>query len=54
MKITKEQFDEYKSIQESGDFNMLDPQARELSTLDNREWYYIIRNYVELSKKWGD
>ena len=46
--ITKEMFEEYKSIQEEGLYNMLDPQARELSSLDRRQWYAIISNYKKL------
>ena len=51
--ITKEMFEEYKNIQEEGLYNMLDPQARELSSLDRRQWYAIISNYKKLEEKFS-
>jgi len=51
--ITKEKFEEYKSVQECGQYNMLDPLAREETTLDKKQWFAIISNYDLLSKKWG-
>lgn len=50
MEITKEQFDEYKQVQDIGAYNMLDPRARELTDLSKQEWIYIIKNYKELDK----
>ena len=47
--VSKEQWDEYRDIQESGMFNMFDPRAREMSTLTKSQWVYIISNYDELS-----
>ena len=51
--ITKEMFKEYKNVQESGDFNMLEPQAREGTSLDRKQWYAIISNYNELEVKYS-
>ena len=51
--ITKELFKEYKDVQESGEFNMLDPRAREDTSLDRRQWYSIISNYNELNAKYS-
>ena len=51
--ITKEMFKEYKDVQESGEFNMLDPQAREDTSLDRKQWYAIISNYNELNAKYS-
>lgn len=51
--ITKEMFKEYKDVQESGEFNMLDPRAREDTSLDRRQWYSIISNYNELNAKYS-
>ena len=51
--ITKEMFKEYKNVQESGDFNMLEPQAREGTSLDRKQWYAIISNYNELNAKYS-
>ena len=51
--ITKEMFKEYKDVQESGQFNMLDPRTREDTSLDRRQWYAIISNYNELNAKYS-
>ena len=51
--ITREMFEEYKDIQASGEYNMLSPQAREMSSMDKRQWYAIIKNYDELEKKYS-
>ena len=51
--ITKEMFKEYKDVQESGEFNMLDPRAREGTSLDRGQWYAIISNYNELNAKYS-
>jgi len=50
--VTKEEFEEYKKIQESGDFNMLDPRARARTSLNKHQWYNIVKNYKELEKAW--
>jgi hypothetical protein len=51
--ITKEMFEEYKDIQALGKYNMLSPQAREMSSMNKRQWYVIIRNYYELERKYS-
>ena len=51
--ITKEMFEEYKDIQTSGEYNMLSPQARNMSSMDKRQWYAIIKNYDELERKYS-
>jgi len=51
--ITKEMFEEYKDIQKSGEFNMLDPRARKNTSLDRVQWYAIIHNYDELNAKYS-
>ena len=51
--ITKEMFEEYKDIQASGEYNMLSPQAREMSSMDKRQWFAIIKNYNELNIKYS-
>lgn len=51
--ITKEMFKEYKTVQESGDFNMLDPRARAKTSLDKKQWYAIISNYNQLDAKYS-
>lgn len=52
--ITREMFEEYKDIQASGEYNMLSPQAREMSSMDKRQWFAIIKNYNELEVKYGN
>ena len=47
--VSKDQWDEYRSVQDSGMFNMFTPQARELTSLSKKQWLYIIENYDELS-----
>ena len=55
MEITKEQWDEYRGVQDSGMFNMFDPNARACTDLTKNEWVSIIKNYDELSDKYeGD
>ena len=51
--ITREMFEEYKDIQASGQYNMLSPQAREMSSMDKRQWFAIIKNYNELNIKYS-
>jgi len=40
----------YNDIRESGEFNMLDPKAREGSDIEKSNWWVIVHNYEELSK----
>ena len=47
--VSKDEWNEYKAIQMDGEFNMFDPRAREMSTLNQSQWLYIISNYDELS-----
>jgi hypothetical protein len=50
--ITKEEFGEYKAIQESGMFNMFDPRAREMTSLSKDKWVTIIKHYGDLEDKY--
>jgi len=50
MEITKEQFEEYKEVQEGGYYNMFDSSARELTNLSKEEWVFIMKNYEQLEK----
>ena len=52
--ITEAKFKEYKKVQESGMFNMFDPQAREMTTLTKDEWVTIMREYKKLNEAWGE
>ena len=47
--ISKDEWDEYRDIQESGLFNMYDPRARKSTSLSTEKWLYLIENYEELS-----
>mgnify|MGYP003138147758 CR=1 FL=1 len=53
VQITKEDFLEYKEVQESGEFNMLDPRAREMTSLSKDQWLRIIKEYNKLDEAWG-
>ena len=52
MKITKEQWNEYRDIQISGIYNMFDPNARAMTDLTKQEWIHIIKNYTQLKNKY--
>jgi|TARA_R100000049_G_C1891517_1_gene44424 hypothetical protein len=51
--ITKAKFNEYKTVQKSGMFNMFDPKAREMTTLTKDEWITIMQDYEKLNAAWG-
>ena len=53
LEITREQFEGYKEVQNSGRYNMFDPNARMLTELDKNTYLSIMKNYDELSKKYG-
>ena len=53
VQITKDKFQEYKRVQESGAYNMFDPRAREMTELSKAEWVTIMREYEKLNKAWG-
>ena len=45
MRITKEDFDNYLFVQESGMYNMFDPKARALTNMSMGQWLDIMQNY---------
>jgi len=53
VQITKEDFLEYKEVQESGEFNVFDPRAREMTSLSKDQWLRIIKEYNKLDEAWG-
>lgn len=53
MTITEEQFREYLSVQEDGLYNVFDPKAREMTSLNKKQWLNIISNYQVYHNKWG-
>ena len=53
MEITKEQFEAYESIRQSGIINMFDIKTVEiLSGLNRKQIIRIMKNYSELMKKY--
>ena len=52
--VTKEEFGDYVEVQMEGQFNMLDPRARELTGLSRSKYLYIIKNYGELKKRFTE
>ena len=47
--VSKEEWEEYRDVQDSGMFNMFAPQARAMTSLSKDKWLYIIKNYNELT-----
>ena len=55
MEISKEQFQQYRDVKDSGMFNMFDPNARACTDLTKNEWISILKNYSELKQQYeGD
>ena len=52
MKVSKEQFQQYRDVQDSGMFNMFDPSARACTDLSKNEWISILKNYSELKEEY--
>lgn len=53
IEITQEDFLQYKKVQESGMFNMFDPQARQMTNLSKEQWVKIMKEYKKLNESWG-
>ena len=51
MELNEEQWNEYREVQMSGEFNMYDPNARAMTDLSKDEWLYIMKNYSSLKNK---
>mgnify|MGYP003132313642 CR=1 FL=1 len=51
--VSKNDFKQYKVVQESGDYNMLDRRARELTSLSKDTWFLIVQNYSELNEAYS-
>ena len=54
MEVTKEQFESYKAVQDSGQFNMFDRRARALTGLDKGIYLTIIKEYDKLEDKYAN
>ncbi len=48
--VSKEEFAQYVEVQKGGMFNMFDPQARQMTSLDRKQWVHIITNYEYLQE----
>jgi len=53
IKVTKDQFQRYQQVQESGRFNMLDPNARIACGLSNDVYLAILDAYGDLKAEYG-
>lgn len=54
MKITKEKFQEYISLQNDGMFNMLDYNSyKPYTNLSRQEWFEIISNYSKYKEQFS-
>ena len=51
MAVTREDFEDYLEVQQSGMYNMLSPDAIMASGLDKPTYMEIISNYSELKEK---
>tara|TARA_Y100000593_G_scaffold76470_1_gene141345 strand:- start:407 stop:613 length:207 start_codon:yes stop_codon:yes gene_type:complete len=49
--ITLDEFNAFREVQESGEYNMFDPQARLETGLSEKTYLTIIRNYDGLLEK---
>ena len=55
MEISKEMFEAYKRVQNSGVYNMFTPDAVLATGLDKETYFAIIKDYDALSEKYkGD
>jgi len=52
--VTETDFLAYERVREEGLFNMLTPEAREMTGLDYDTYVEIISNYGELAKQYLD
>ena len=50
--ITEEKFLEFEKIKQEGRYNMIDPNARALSSLTKKEWVQIATDYDKFYKAW--
>ncbi len=57
MSDSKEKFEAYLAVQQSGYYNMLDPRARALASemndleISKSDWVYMIKNYEKLKEE---
>jgi len=51
--ITKQQFDRYRKVQYSGQYNMFDQRAILATELDKKTYFDILKLYDQLEMKFG-
>ena len=49
--ISKDKFDEYEAVRQSGLYNMFDPRAREMTNLTKEEWQNLTDQIKEKNNK---
>ena len=49
--VSKDDFNSFLDVRNSGDYNMYDPNARAMTGLTKQEWIHIMKNYSELKTK---
>jgi len=52
--VTQNEFNRYQEIRQDGQHNMFSPFAREEADLSKNKWVYIMRNFDDLIKLYGD
>ena len=52
--ITKQDFEDYEAVRESGVVNMMDPRVQSLAGIDRDTHLGILKHYEELCAKWPD
>ena len=50
---SESQWKEYRAVQDGGYYNMMDPRAREMTSMSKGEYVDILKNYTEYEKKYG-
>lgn len=51
--VSKSEWQEYRQVQKLGTFNMLDPNARMLTSLNREQWFHILKNYQYFVNLYG-
>lgn len=53
VEVSQEEWESYLEVQKSGEFNMIDPNARLTAGVDKLVWLAILSNYSALEQKYG-
>ena len=55
MKITRKEFRQFAEVRKSGLYNMFDHRARAMTSLSQKQWVEIMKQYADLENKYkGD